>query len=56
MRRGNRHRLETDAERIVAGILAGRRTLAGTARRYRVAYDTFQKFWKAHTTTEAIAS
>jgi len=56
MRRGKRHRLETDAERIVAGILAGRRTLAGTARRYRVAYDTFQKFWKAHTTTEAIAS
>jgi len=52
MIRGNRHHLEADAERIVAGILAGRRTLAGTARRYRVTYDTFQKFWKAHTTPE----
>jgi hypothetical protein len=52
MNRGNRYRLEADAGRIVAGILAGRRSLLKTARRYRVAYVTFIRFWNAHTTPE----
>jgi hypothetical protein len=54
--KGNRHLLEADAEKIVAMIVAGDRTLSGTAKQYHVATDTFYKFWAAHTTPEQRAA